>query len=143
MRNPLKEEVDLLKLALPDERERLRAILKLVISRMNWDHSYRMLADNPAKRLGEGSGSSADINFVLNAALRDAGFSTTPVLLTPRSRGRLPFINPSLYSISTFVFSVQLADGTKVIVDATDPANDLDLLPKELMVDRAQIYGVM
>ncbi len=141
MRNPLRSEVESIKKDNPVELDRVRAILKLVLDRMNWNGNYRLMPEEPRKRLAEGSGSSADINFVLNAALRDAGFTTTPILLSPRRYGRLPFINPSLDNIRTFVLLVALADGSHYIVDGTDPGNDINLIPLQLMVDRARVYG--
>ncbi len=141
MRNPLRKEVDQLTSDYPDERERVRAILKLVLDRMNWNGQYRILPNEPHKRLDEGSGSSADINFILNAALRGAGFTTTPILLAPRRYGRLPLANPSVDNLRTFVLLVTLSDGKNYVVDGTDPSNDINLIPVELMVDRARIYG--
>ncbi len=143
MTNLLKDEVATIKAEGGDPAEQVRKILKLVTSRMNWDGRYAILGKNIRQKLGDGAGSSADINFVLNSALRDAGFKTTPILLSPRQYGRLPYTHPSLDNIRTFILMVYLPDGSRVFVDGTSRNNDLNLIPTQLMVDRARILGIL
>lgn len=139
--NLLKDEVAVIKLSTNDEVAQLRNVLKLVISRMNWDGRYTIWSNNVRQKFREGSGSSAEVNFVLNSALRGAGFQVTPILLNPRSRGRLPYSHPSLDNINTFVLLVTLSDGSQYVVDATHRDNDVNLITTELMVDRARVYN--
>ncbi len=141
MRNPLRDEVAEITASETDETTRLRKIHRLVVGRMNWNGEWRLRPNSARQRLAEGSGSSADINFVLNSALRDAGFTTTPVLLNPRRSGRIPLFHPSIDNINTFVLSVTLSDGSTHILDGTDPDNDIDVIPTSLMVDRAHVFG--
>ncbi len=140
--NPLKDEVAAIKAEGGEEAEQIRKILKLVTSRMTWDGKYTIWSQNARQKLRDGVGSSGDINFVLNSALRDAGFNTTPVLLTPRQYGRLPLSHPSMDNIRTFIVEVGLSDGSAVYVDGTSSDNDLNLIPSLLMVDRARLYGI-
>ncbi|HIY66250.1 MAG TPA: hypothetical protein H9830_08250, partial [Candidatus Agrococcus pullicola] len=60
----------------------------------------------------------------------------------PRSMGRLPQMYATLDGINTFILRVTLDDGKFAYLDGTDPDSDVDLLPTELLVDRARIYGV-
>ncbi len=142
MSNPLKDETAAIKAEGGEESEQIRKILKLVTSRMNWDGKYTIWGKNPRQKLKDGAGSSADINFVLNSALRDAGFSTTPVLLNPRSYGRLPYGHPSMDNIRTFILKVDLSDGSSLFIDGTSGDHDINLIRPQLMVDRARLYGV-
>ena len=78
----------------------------------------------------------------VQAMLKDAGFDVVPILLNPRSMGRLPQMYATLDGINTFILRVTLDDGKFAYLDGTDPDSDVDLLPTELLVDRARIYGV-
>lgn len=142
IRNPYKEEVAEIVRRTADERERLHAVLKLIQSRMTWDGSYRLNPPrSPLSAAEKGRGDSGSINALLAAALRDAGFEPQPLLLNPRSYGRLPetYATDDLH---TFVLRTKLANGDFVYLDATDTRTDLDILPEKLLVDRARIYGV-
>jgi hypothetical protein len=141
MSNPLKDEVATITAEGGDETERVRKILKLVTSRMNWNEIYTIWGNNIRQKLNDGAGSSADINFVLNSALRDAGFRTTPILLSPRQFGRLPYGVPSRADLRAFILMVELSGEKRLFVDGTSPDNDINLIPTNYMVDRARIYG--
>ncbi len=138
---PYAEEVKALKAETQSQPELIRSILRLVTSRIKWDKTYRLYADNIKKAVRDGSGSSACINFVLNSALREAGFETIPILLNPRHYGRMPLSQPAMNKINTFVLCVQAGGEDPVVLDATDPDNDLNVIPPPLMVDRARLYG--
>ncbi len=141
IRNPFKEEVAEIVRQNPDERDRLHAVLKLIQSRMTWDGKYRLNPQkSPLSAVANGRGDSGTINALLAAAMRDAGFEPQPVLLNPRSRGRLPQTYATEV-IGTFLLRTTLKSGETVYLDATDPRTDVNILPEELLVDRARIYG--
>ncbi len=142
MANPFKQEVADICQATNDESERVAAIHKMILSKVSWDGTYRLLSNDVKKAAGNASGSSAEINFLLIAALRDAGFSPTPILLNPRRYGRIPYTRPSVNKINTFIVWVTLSDGQQVFLDGTDKDSGVNLLPVALQVDRARIYGV-
>lgn len=141
IRNPFKDEVTGIVARNADERQRLHAILKLVQSRITWDGTYRLTPQNsPHMAVDKGRGDSGSINFILAAALRDAGFRPEIILLNPRSAGRLPLTHATDH-IRTFVLRTALADGETVYLDATDPRSDVNVLPTQLLVDRARLYS--
>lgn len=140
--NPFKDDVAAIKAGEAGSEEKIRAVLRLVQSRMKWNEEYRLFSKGPRAAAGKGTGSSADINFVLMAALRDAGFEVSPVLLSPRHMGRIPYTHPTIDGINAFVVRITLGEGKYAYVDGTDPNSDIDLLPTELLVDRARTYGV-
>lgn len=142
LKNPYKEEVAQIVRQTPDERQRLHAVLKLVQSRMTWDGRYRLNPPkSPLSAAEKGRGDSGSINALLAAALRDAGFEPQPLLLNPRSYGRLPETYAT-DELRTFILRTKLSNGDFVYIDATDPRTDLNTLPEQLLVDRARIYGV-
>lgn len=142
MGNPFKEETAAIVARNLAPRQTLHELLRLVQSHMKWDGKYRLMSSSPRNAADKGTGNSAEINSVLMAAVKDAGFDVVPLLLNPRSRGRLPLAHPSFDGISTFILRVTLDDGKFAYLDGTDPDSDVDLLPTELLVDRARIYGV-
>ena len=142
MGNPFKKEVDAIVAQKPAPRQMLHEILRMVQSHMKWDGKYRLMSPSPNDAVKRGSGNSAEINSVLMAAVKDAGFDVVPILLNPRSMGRLPQMYATLDGINTFILRVTLDDGKFAYLDGTDPDSDVDLLPTELLVDRARIYGV-
>lgn len=142
MGNPFKEETVAIVARNLAPRQTLHELLRLVQSHMKWDGKYRLMSSSPRNAADKGTGNSAEINSVLMAAVKDAGFDVVPLLLNPRSRGRLPLAHPSFDGISTFILRVTLDDGKFAYLDGTDPDSDVDLLPTDLLVDRARIYGV-
>lgn len=139
--NPYKKETEAIVAQYSDQTERLRAILQLVRSKITWNKSYRLFSNGPRAAADKGEGSSADINFILNAAIKGAGFKTTPILLNPRQYGRLSRTHASIDDINTFIIRVTLADEKYAYLDGADPYSDIDVLSTSLLVDRARIYG--
>lgn len=140
--NPYKEEVAAIKAAEGTPEEKIRQVLRLVQSKMKWNEEYRLFSKGPRAAANKGTGSSADINFVLMAALKDAGFEAVPVLLSPRHMGRLSYTHPTIDGINAFIVRVALGGGNYAYLDGTRPNSSLNLLPTALLVDRARIYGV-
>ncbi|MDR2064816.1 MAG: DUF3857 domain-containing protein [Prevotellaceae bacterium] len=138
---PFKKEVAAIKESTVSDKEKIRNILKLVQSKMKYNGKYSLLSNSPRQAAEKGTGSSADINFVLHSALRDAGFDVVPVLLNPRSYGRLPLAKPTIDKINTFIVRVTLND-EYLYLDGTNIHSDINVLPPNLLVDRARIYKI-
>lgn len=141
MATPYKKEIAAIKASVEEPAEQLRAILKLVQERVKWNNEYRLIPENPHKAASEGAGSSGELNCLLYASYREAGFEPRVVLLCPRSYGRMPMTHPSDDHIRTFLVRVELPGGAVVHADATDPYSDLNVLPNNLCVERARLYG--
>jgi len=138
---PFKKEVADIKASDISDKDKLRSILKLVQSKMKWNQTYSIHSNSPRSAAEKGTGSSGEINFVLHSALRDAGFDVVPILLSPRRYGRLPLASATINNLRTFVVRVTL-NGEFLYVDATNPHSDINILPSNLLVDRARIYKV-
>ena len=142
IRNPFKDEVAaIVARNADDERRQLHEILKFVQSRIAWDGTYRLTPESsPHAAVDKGRGDSGSINFILAAALRDAGFKPEIILLNPRSAGRLPLTHAT-DRIRTFVLRTKLKSGETVYLDATDLHSDVNVLPTQLLVDHARLYS--
>jgi hypothetical protein len=138
---PFKKEVIEIKKSNLTGLEKIRAVLKLVQSKMSWNGKYRLISDKLGSAIKKGEGTSAEVNFVLHSALRDAGFDVVPVLLNPRSYGRIPYSLPTIEKVNTFVVKINLKN-IQIFVDGTNPYTDINILPVDLLVDRARIYKV-
>ncbi|MDR2125243.1 MAG: DUF3857 domain-containing protein [Prevotellaceae bacterium] len=138
---PFKKEVMAIKESSMSDREKVRSILKLVQSKMKYNGKYALSSNSPRQAAEKGTGSSAEINFVLHSALRDADFDVIPILLNPRQYGRLPLALPTIEKINTFIVRVTL-NGEYLYLDGTNPHSDINVLSPDLLVDRARIYRV-
>ena len=138
---PFKKEVTEIKASDMSDKDKVRSILKLVQSKIKWNKRYTIHSNSPRSAADKGTGSSGEINFVLHSALRDAGFDVVPILLNPRSLGRLPLANATINNLHTFVVCVAL-NGELLCVDGTNPYSEINVLPTNLLVDRARVYKV-
>ena len=138
--SPLKD--DILAAGIPqiaDSRERFEAIWKMLTKRVRWNGSYAFWAKSGNKVLKEGTGTNADINFLLINMLHDAGIEAEPVVLRLRNRGRLPLSHASLKYLSTFVVAIELNDSTTAFFDSSVEDGYLNVLPACLSVERARL----
>lgn len=140
MDNPLKEEMTALKLEqIKSCQEKTAAIYTLLKNRIRWNENYALYGKSAKQIMKEGTGSNADINFILISMLKDAGIEAYPVLMSRRSRGRLPFSHPSIQKLNTFVVGVVQNDSTLLYLDGSVVDGYVNTLPPTLMVDRARI----
>ena len=140
-KNPYKAEVaEIIAKTEGNDRERITQILRLVQNKIKWDGTRRFLSENISKAVKDGAGSSADKNFVLAGALRDAGYNVSAVLMSTREQGRLPLTHASQDKIETFIIRVNLPNGSHVYLDGASIFSNYNVLPTNLLVDRARLY---
>jgi len=89
--------------------------------------------------LKEGTGTNADINFLLINMLHDANIEAVPVVLRTRNNGFLPLTHASMKFLTTFVVGMHLADDKWTFFDASSEDGYLNVLPAKLLVERARI----
>lgn len=140
MDNPLKEETAALKLdQMKSCAEKTAAIYSLLKNKVRWNEKYALYGKSAKQIMKEGTGSNADINFILISMLKDAGIEAYPVLLSRRSIGRLPMTHPSIQKLNTFVVSIAESDTTNLYIDGSIEDGYINTLPPTLLVDRARI----
>jgi hypothetical protein len=84
-------------------------------------------------------GTVADVNLLLIAALRGAGFVANPVLLSTRSHGQIRPTIPLLGQFNYLAAHVLLPDGQELVLDATDPLLPYDLLPERCLNQQGRL----
>lgn len=123
------------------EMEKIGAIYYHLRDKMVWTGQERVFSSSVSlkKTYQAGKGNSADINLNLTAALRWAGLSAYPVILSTRENG---FINPAYASISQcnyVIVAVALEGDQIILLDATERALPFHLLPSRCINGQGQL----
>ena len=138
--SPLKE--DIIAAGIPkitDVNERFAAVWQLLMSKVRWNGDYAFWGKSASKILKEGTGTNADINFLLINMLHDAGIKASPVVMRSRDLGILPLSHSSLKYLNTFVVAIQTSDSTMTYFDSSAEDGYLNVLPANLLVNRARL----
>ena len=139
-KNPLKTEMQEAGVAdIAGPVERIMAIYRLLKDRVKWNDHYTLYAESAGKVLKERSGSNASINFILINMLKDAGFEAYPAVMRSRDNGFLT-IRATVKEFNTFVVAVKVGDKLSYL-DGSIEDGWLDVLPDNLLVDRARIVS--
>lgn len=140
MRNPYREEMTALKLnELPDMQAKIGAIFSFLKKKITWNDQYNLYGFDVKKAIKNGTGTNAEINFILMSMLRDANIPSYPVVMSRRNTGILPYAYPSIMKINTFVVAISDTDSTFTYLDGSVTDGYLDVLPPVLMVNRARL----
>ena len=132
--NFLKAQMQALATKYPDPAERAAAVRQVVMQSVRYDGHNRLYTEGSLKRAYDAHrGTSADVNLLLLAALRDAGLAAQPVLLSTRDHGRVSQQFPLLEKFNYVIALVPLADGKELLVDATEPMLPCGVLPERCL----------
>ena len=113
---------------------RTAAVRRLVMAAVRYDGTNHYFAREPLRKAYDAHhGTSADVNLLLIAALRDAGIPAQPLLLSTRDHGRISKEFPLLERFNYVVALVALADGKDLLVDATEPLLPCGVLPERCL----------
>ncbi|RDI15931.1 DUF3857 domain-containing protein [Flavobacterium sp. AG291] len=121
-----KEDVDMLLKDVPQDKK-LDTLFSFVKDRMTWNEVETEFCNKGVKKAYlEKTGNSAEINLMLTAILRYAGFDANPVLLSTRGNGQLIYPSPSAFNYVV----VGVTINTEIILlDATSKNTVRGLLP--------------
>lgn len=132
--NFLKEQMQALTAKYPDPARRAAAVRDFVLAAVRYNGTNRYATESSLRKAFDAhSGTSADVNLLLIASLRDAGLAANPVLLSTRDHGRVNQTFPLLEKFNYVVALVPLAEGQELLVDATDPALPCGMLPERCL----------
>lgn len=138
--SPLKDLLQEKKIAeIAEKNERAVAVYQLVMSKVKWDGTYKLEPAKTSETLTKGTGSNADINMLLIQSLNDVGLVAAPVVLRTRDEGQLPVNFPSMQKLSSFVVGIVTDAGKNVYIDASSKDGYLNVLPENLLVERARL----
>lgn len=141
MGNPWKAETSKLVAGVTDEAEKISILYEFVKKQIRWNEHYALFSGMPRDAIRNGTGNNSQINFVLMSVLRDEGINTYPILISHRSNGRLPLTNASINMLSTFIVAAMTKDSTVFYLDGSSKNGGPNLLPTNLLVDRARILN--
>lgn len=132
--NFLKEQMVALAARHPDPAQRAAAVRAAVLAAVRYNGTNRYSTSGSLRKAYDAhSGTSADVNLLLIAALRDAGLAAHPVLLSTRNHGRIDQSFPLVSKFNYVIALVPLADGKDLLVDATDPDLPCGTLPERCL----------
>ena len=138
--SPLAKELKEAKIEeIASEMQRASAVYQLVMSKVNWDGTYKLWPDKTEETLKKGSGSNADINMLLIQSLKEVGLGAAPVVLRTRDEGLLPHNFPSMTKLSSYVVAVIPSAGSTFYVDASSKNGYLNVLAEPLLVEKARL----
>ena len=130
----LKEQLRDVAARFPIVTERAAAVREAVMAAVRYNGTDRYWAlDPPRKAFDAHRGTSADVNLLLIAALRDAGLPAHPLLLSTRDHGHVSKEFPLLERFNYVVALVPLASGKDLLVDATEPLLPCGVLPERCL----------
>ena len=131
-----KDELAIIKASENDDEGKLRAILNLVRSKVKWNDNETLFINNPSKALKDGVGNSGEINSLLFNAVKNAGYNAGVVIMSQRSKGRIPISYPSRDKFNYFIVEAKIGEKT-YYMDATRTYCDLNVIPVDCLVDKA------
>ena len=137
--SPLADELKEAKIAeMADARQRAEAVVKLVLSKVEWNGRYEMSPAATEETLKNHGGANVDINMLLMQSLNDVGLTAVPVMVRLRNQGKLSLDFPSIQKFTTFVVGVVLPQGN-LYIDASSANGALNALPELLKVEKARL----
>jgi hypothetical protein len=108
--------------------ERMDIIFKFVQNKMNWNGKKGYYADKGVKQAYiDGTGNTADINFILITMLNSAGLKASPVLVSTVDHGIPVYPNRTVFN---YVVAAVEVDGKQVLLDASNKFTTQNVLPQ-------------
>ncbi|MGV3697346.1 transglutaminase domain-containing protein [Flavobacterium sp.] len=121
------KDIDVLLSGVNAQEERMALIFSYVKSRMNWNEYYGFYCNEGVKKAYQDkTGNVAEINLMLTAMLRHAGFEANPVIISTRSNGISLF--PSRNAYNYVIAGVEL-NNEVILMDATNKFSTPNVLP--------------
>ncbi|MGB3182032.1 MAG: DUF3857 domain-containing protein [Cyclobacteriaceae bacterium] len=109
------------------------AIYEHVKNHMRHNDFVANYPDTPLKKVyNEQKGNAAEINFLLTALLRKAGFSAVPIILSTRDNGKVHPVYPFMEQYNYMISSVTM-NGNRYFLDATDRMLPFGMLPMQTL----------
>lgn len=137
----LKNDVETLKQLDQTDFLLLNSALNLIKDKMAWNgYKNKYATSSLSRAYKEGTGNCADINLNLTVLLRELGFDTYPVILSTQENGIIHPAHPSISRFNYVISMVKLGNDT-LLMDATDPYSEINLLPIRCLNDKGRIVN--
>ncbi|UPT69504.1 MAG: transglutaminase-like domain-containing protein [Flavobacterium sp. JAD_PAG50586_2] len=121
------KDIDVILNGITNEEQKINVIFDYVKSKMTWNDEYGFTCDDGVRKAYMAKkGNVAEINLMLTAMLRYAGFDASPILMSTRSYGLTFF--PSLTAFNYVISGIE-SNGKIILLDATNKNALPDVLP--------------
>ncbi len=125
------KDLEVIRSSANGDLEKMARVFDFVKGRMAWNGKYgKYSTDGIQKAYKEKTGSSADINLLLVAMLREIGLKANPVLISTRNHG-IPLF-PTLDGFNYVIACVEI-NGANHLMDATEKQSSPNLLPSRAL----------
>ncbi|TCD10426.1 DUF3857 domain-containing protein [Pedobacter frigidisoli] len=125
-----------------DDLSKAQTIYNYIKKQIKWDNYYGIQSsDNIKKSLESRSGSAADINLSLIAALSAANLDAEAVILSTRENGTINKLYPVVSEFNYLVAKVNIGDKS-YLLDATEPLLPFGLLPLRCINDQGRVINL-
>lgn len=116
--NYFEDDLNTVLAGITNKNDKMVAVFQFVKDRMNWNNYTGYSCNDGVKTAyKQKTGNTAEINLMLTAMLRSAGFQARPVLISTRANGIAVFPNQSAYN---YVIVAVEDNNNIVLLDATD-----------------------
>ena len=141
-KNIFKDAIAALIVGKTDSMEKAKAVFEYIQKNIKWNGFYGTGSmDGLRKALELHSGSVADINLSVAAALDEAGFNAEAVLLSTREHGFINKLYPVTEDFNYVVAKVDIR-GKSYLLDATDPLLPFGILPLHCLNDQGRVMSL-
>ncbi|MDB5010804.1 MAG: hypothetical protein JWQ06_1593, partial [Mucilaginibacter sp.] len=124
-----------------DELSKAKAIYSYLQKWFKWNDYIGIYSNDGIRQaLNAHTGSIADINFSLIAALNSAGINTEAVLLSTRNHGVINSLYPGTGDFN-YVIAKANIDGKSYMLDASDKFLAFGMLPLKCLNDRGRVFS--
>lgn len=111
--------------------EKTDIIFKFVQNKMNWNNQKSCYVDKGVKQAYiDGTGNTAEINFILIAMLNTAGINANPVLVSTIDHGIPLFPSRTVFN---YVIAATEIGGKQILLDATNKNTVANILPMNVL----------
>jgi len=113
------------------KQEKADIIFKFVQNKMNWNNQRSCYVEKGVKKAYlDGTGNTAEINFILIAMLNYAGIGANPVLVSTVEHGIPLFPSRTVFN---YVIAAAEIDGKRILLDATNKYTTSNILPLNVL----------
>jgi hypothetical protein len=125
-----------------DSLDKAKAVFEYIQKNIKWNEFYGTgSGDGIRKAVEMHSGSCADINLALIAALSEAGINAEAVILSTRDHGFINKLYPVTDDFNYVIAKVDIS-GKSYLLDATDPLLPFGILPLRCLNDQGRVMSL-
>jgi len=118
-----------------------KAVYTFIKKWYKWNDYVGIYSDGIKDAFNAHTGSVADINISLVAALNQAGINAEAVILSTRSHGNINMLYPGIGDFNYVLAKANIGDKS-YLLDATDPMLPFGMLPLKCLNDQGRVFSL-